>query len=1020
MPIFNAYPLITSIADDDTVLLWDESAGAVVQATYETLISDIGSISRTSAILDGITTTVGAMLYRGVSVWQELSPGVSGLPLVTQGIGSAPIFTPNISGLLIVNSAFNGTVGQLTPAAAAFTTVFTTGNATLNSLTTGNAIITGGSITGMPTPTQASDVATKAYADGISAGITIRTGVTVATTANITLSGEQTIDGVLTSATRILVKNQSLTQNNGIYVTGAGAWTRATDSDTAAELGRGYTYFVSSGTTQGGSNWTITTPPTVLGTDPVVFTQFSGSATYSAGTGLLLVGSVFSINTTQTGLTINSSAFNGTVGASTPGTGAFTRLGLGLLAPTTLAGITNNASGLPTPYSTTQVVVHVGNTDAVAPAILVDGSGAGGLYEIRRANGTQASPSALLSGDLIGTIGWRGYGTNAFTNRRVEINALTTQTWTNSAQGTKLEFKVTATGGTTTATALTVTSTGINSTPIGATTPDTGKFTTVTMTGSTAWFGPGGTGVTPVALVIDAGSGANSGAEILLKSNSLTRSYIGAQSIILGGSSDNLIIGSVADNVIIQASGTTCATFDQFGMNGVIGFTTPAAATFTTTNWSSNANKRTTKSNLNITVVNVKDYGATGDGTTNDSAAISSARAALTNRSTLYFPPGKYRITSTFGDFSSLSYITVTGEGAEIYNDTGAAGLNTFVFDSTCSNVQVTGLRLTGTSTVRGNGIHIRMYCSDSSITNCYIQGCSDFGIHVANTGSTWSQNVVVANNIIEGTLGDGIHIGNVTDCVVTGNTITSTGDDGIGIIADNSSYVPTRITVTGNNIYNAGGAATGVSGCGIRCEEVIDVILNGNLINLSYEAGIDVSRYLSTTAFNYRVTISNNKVIGACHGGAGPLGAIWLNFGQGITVSNNMVDDNYSGNGIAFLDCNDLVIQGNQLRNIPSRGIGSDDSTTTNVAANCYRVSILNNVIEYSLANQAIYCVAPVGKTINNMVIAGNVAGAVPAGDYIYYNRVTTGRVYNNLQQAANTIGAGGTVSGVSAGNNN
>lgn len=63
-----------------------------------------------------------------------------------------------------------------------------------------------------------------------------KTSCIVSTTANITLSGEQTIDGVLTSASRVLVKNQTSPDENGIYVSDASTWSRATDSDTWDEL----------------------------------------------------------------------------------------------------------------------------------------------------------------------------------------------------------------------------------------------------------------------------------------------------------------------------------------------------------------------------------------------------------------------------------------------------------------------------------------------------------------------------------------------------------------------------------------------------------------------------------------------------------------------------------------------------------------------------------------------------------------------------------------------------------------
>jgi hypothetical protein len=65
------------------------------------------------------------------------------------------------------------------------------------------------------------------------AGIFWKEPVLCATTANITLSGEQTLDSATTtSASRVLVKDQSASEENGIYVSAAGAWARATPLDT--------------------------------------------------------------------------------------------------------------------------------------------------------------------------------------------------------------------------------------------------------------------------------------------------------------------------------------------------------------------------------------------------------------------------------------------------------------------------------------------------------------------------------------------------------------------------------------------------------------------------------------------------------------------------------------------------------------------------------------------------------------------------------------------------------------------
>lgn len=86
----------------------------------------------------------------------------------------------------------------------------------------------------------------------------LKSSVKAATTANITLSGEQTIDGVsCVSGDRVLVKDQSTGSENGIYVVGEYGWTRATDyaADDAAAATFGH---IQQGTANGDKKWLCT------------------------------------------------------------------------------------------------------------------------------------------------------------------------------------------------------------------------------------------------------------------------------------------------------------------------------------------------------------------------------------------------------------------------------------------------------------------------------------------------------------------------------------------------------------------------------------------------------------------------------------------------------------------------------------------------------------------------------------------------------------------------------------------
>ena len=153
-------------------------------------------------------------------------------------------------------------------------------------------------VTGLATPTADADAATKAYVDSVAQGLDVKASCRAATTGNITLSGTQTIDGVaVVAGDRVLVKDQSTSSQNGIYVAAAGAWSRASDADTWAELVGAFT-FVEDGTVNDNSGWVCTVAPGgTLGTTAVTWEQFSGAGQINAGTGMTKTGNTLNVNT---------------------------------------------------------------------------------------------------------------------------------------------------------------------------------------------------------------------------------------------------------------------------------------------------------------------------------------------------------------------------------------------------------------------------------------------------------------------------------------------------------------------------------------------------------------------------------------------------------------------------------------------------------------------------------------------------------------------------------------------------
>ena len=110
--------------------------------------------------------------------------------------------------------------------------------------------------------------------------------VRVAASTNIVLNGAQQIDGVAVIAgDRVLLANQTLAKDNGLWIVANGDWVRATDANTSAKVTPGLTVMVEEGTANGDSLWHLTTnAPITLGTTALTFKMLAGRTGIAAGT----------------------------------------------------------------------------------------------------------------------------------------------------------------------------------------------------------------------------------------------------------------------------------------------------------------------------------------------------------------------------------------------------------------------------------------------------------------------------------------------------------------------------------------------------------------------------------------------------------------------------------------------------------------------------------------------------------------------------------------------------------------
>lgn len=116
---------------------------------------------------------------------------------------------------------------------------------------------------------------------GLSSSVAVKGPCLCATTANITLAGEQTIDGVLTDESRVLVLAQTDSRQNGIYLTDTGDWSRQPDFSRNDDVVPGTMISVVDGDTLTGIWAAMFTGALAFDTTSILFITFSALAGYT-------------------------------------------------------------------------------------------------------------------------------------------------------------------------------------------------------------------------------------------------------------------------------------------------------------------------------------------------------------------------------------------------------------------------------------------------------------------------------------------------------------------------------------------------------------------------------------------------------------------------------------------------------------------------------------------------------------------------------------------------------------------
>ena len=177
---------------------------------------------------------------------------------------------------------------------------------------TGDLPAGGNTVTGLAAPLAGTDAATKAYVDSATSGAgaffeTVRVEA-IGNIADFATEGLSIHDGIqLADGDRVLVEAQTNQAENGIYEVNAGGWVRTSDADQAGEFILNKTVYVSEGNTHAGDVYALTTVPTTLGTDPVVWTKKQDSAGIPDGsiTSIKLAADAVTVDKIADGINVN-------------------------------------------------------------------------------------------------------------------------------------------------------------------------------------------------------------------------------------------------------------------------------------------------------------------------------------------------------------------------------------------------------------------------------------------------------------------------------------------------------------------------------------------------------------------------------------------------------------------------------------------------------------------------------------------------------------------------------------------
>ena len=377
-------------------------------------------------------------------------------------------------------------------------------------------------------------------------------------------------------------------------------------------------------------------------------------------------------------------------------------------------------------------------------------------------------------------------------------------------------------------------------------------------------------------------------------------------------------------------------------------------------------------------VINVKDYGAAGDGVTDDTTALQAALTAGTGKA-VFIPAGTYLT----GTVSVGSNTLVFGVGAASILK-AKASLNSWVLTNSIpvagnTNITLRDFLVDGNKASQASGSRYGVYfsrVSRSLVSNVVCQNCGQDGMLMGSSASaTGCSDIVVRDclfltndrNGISNVAGDRI---TVDGCTVIGCAGTSaTENDGIDFEPNDSTQSVSYCRIVNCTVRSVGGAAK--SGCGIGMVNAVGGTMVGNVVEHCIVTGCGSEGILWQLCSD--AVASNNVLTGNGVDATQTKHAIYLNSTPNGRVVNNTITAHgtaaQAGSGVFVIVGDRAQIVGNRISACYGWGIDARGSLNGAITGNL----LWNNGVASAGTYSAIHFQTASAVVPANWVVTGN-----------------------------------------------